>query len=341
MKNNLDIQIEIYYRMLRIRRIEEAVANHYKEQKMRTPVHLSIGQEGVAALVGYLLKPTDYAVSTHRAHAHYLGKGGSLNAMIAEMHGKVTGCCRGRGGSMHLIDLSVGFMGSTAIVGNTIPVGVGLGLSNKLSHNEKISCIFVGDGAIEEGVFFESLNFAVLKKLPVLFICENNRYSVYSPFEKRQPANRNIYDIAFAMGAKINYADGYDLFASYEIIEEAVQALRQDGGPYFLEFETYRWREHCGPNYDNDLGYRSEAEFLEWKMRDPVENFRQYLIEEYQLSADFFKEMENKIDEEIKNAFTFAENSPFPDKEEAVTGQYKMSEPSTPLTQHFVLEEAL
>src|SRR3990167_3861346 len=133
MKHDITLQVELYYRMLRIRRVEEAIAERYQQQKMRTPVHLSIGQEAVAAVVGYLLHNDDYAVSTHRSHAHYLGKGGSLKSMIAEMHGKVTGCCRGRGGSMHLIDLSVGFMGSTAIVGNTIPIGVGLGLSIQLS----------------------------------------------------------------------------------------------------------------------------------------------------------------------------------------------------------------
>src|SRR3990167_11160280 len=138
--------------------------------------------------------------------------------MIAEMHGKVTGCCRGRGGSMHLIDTSVGFMGSTAIVGNTIPIGVGLGLSLKFSGKGNVSCVFLGDGAIEEGVFFESLNIAVLKKLPVLFICENNRYSVYSPFSKRQPTERKIHEIAKAIGAVTYHGDGYDVLASYDMV---------------------------------------------------------------------------------------------------------------------------
>ena len=154
MKDNMPAKTNLFYTMLRIRRVEEAIADRYKEQKMRTPVHLSIGQESIAAVVGSQLHREDYCVSTHRAHAHYLAKGGSLKAMVAEIYGKVTGCCRGRGGSMHLIDTAVGFMGSTAIVGNTIPIGVGLGLSLKLSGEGKISCIFLGDGAIEEGVFF-------------------------------------------------------------------------------------------------------------------------------------------------------------------------------------------
>src|SRR3989338_8942754 len=213
---NTEKKINLLYQMLRIRMIEESLAENYSKQKMRTPVHLSIGQEAVAVASGAVLQKTDYAVSTHRGHAHYLAKGGNLNAMIAEIHGKVTGCCRGRGGSMHLIDQSVGFMGSTAIVGNTIPIGVGLGLSIQLSGDDRISCIYLGDGAVEEGVFYESLNFAVLKKLPVLFVCENNSYSVYTPFHKRQPINRRISDFVCAMGAKTDLVeDGYNVLACY------------------------------------------------------------------------------------------------------------------------------
>lgn len=318
-----NIQVELFYRMLRIRRIEESIAERYKEQKMRTPVHLSIGQEAVAVVVGMQLQHDDYAMSTHRAHAHYLAKGGSLKSMIAEIYGKVTGCCRGRGGSMHLIDQSVGFMGSTAIVGNTIPIGVGLGLSIKLAREEKVSCVFVGDGAIEEGVFFESLNFAVLKKLPVLFVCENNRYSVYTPFSKRQPPERKIHDIASAFGAKVFSVDGYDVSASYDVTSAALQLVRQGEGPCFIEFETYRWLEHCGPNYDNDLGYRDVTEFETWKKRDSIESFKQYLISQSELSIEKIQKMELDIQSEIKEAFEFAENSPFPDAIEATTGQYQ------------------
>jgi TPP-dependent pyruvate/acetoin dehydrogenase alpha subunit len=342
MNPNLKTQTDLFYKMLRIRRIEEAIAERYSEQKMRTPVHLSIGQEAVAAVVGAQLNKDDYAVSTHRAHAHYLAKGGSLRAMLAEIYGKVTGCCRGRGGSMHLIDQSVGFMGSTAIVGNTIPIGVGLGLAISLAKTKQISCVFVGDGAIEEGVFFEALNFSVLKKLPLLFICENNRYSVYTPFAKRQPAQRNIYEVMAAMGAKVNHADGYDVLASYAIVEQAVAGLRQGEGPHFLEFETYRWREHCGPNYDNDIGYRSEAEFLAWQQRDAIVNFKKYLSHEHHVSELQWQEMAEKISEEIAEAFKFAESSPFPDAIEAVTGQYKMQvKESHQLAEPFCSEEVL
>lgn len=318
-----DTKVKLFYSMLRIRLIEEAIAHRYHEQKMRTPVHLSIGQEAVATAAGHVLKSTDYAVSTHRAHAHYFAKGGSLNAMIAELYGKVTGCSRGRGGSMHLIDRSVGFMGSTAIVGNTIPIGVGFALSSKLMGEEKVSCIFVGDGAIEEGVFYESLNFAVLKKLPVMFICENNYYSVYTPIEKRQPKNRELHKLANAIGAATDHGDGNDVLECYEKINKAVNAIRQGEGPYFLEFATYRWREHCGPNYDNDLGYRTVEEFENWKLKDPITKFKAYLIENCHLTDDIFKQMEIDIQQEINAAFSFAEQSPFPDAIEAITGQYK------------------
>ena len=328
MINDFNLAIDFYHRMLRIRRIEETIASRYKEQKMRTPVHLSIGQEAVAVAVGMQLMPFDFAVSTHRGHAHYLAKGGSLKAMLAEIYGKVTGCCRGRGGSMHLIDRSVGFMGSTAIVGNTIPHGVGLGLAIQLSRDNHVSVVFVGDGAIEEGVFFESLNFAILRKLPILFICENNRYSVYSPFAKRQPADRHIYDVARAMGAMVDHTDGYDWLKCYQSVNQALCDIRQGSGTHFLEFETYRWLEHCGPNYDNDLGYRTEAEFLSWQARDPIAKLKQTLLASQKITASFLLEKEKAILDEINEAFAFAENSSFPEPIEAITGQYKEREAS-------------
>ena len=187
---------DLFYMMKKIRLVEERIALEYPKNEIRCPTHLSIGQEGVPAALSIALNNADYAVSTHRGHAHYLSKGGNLNKMIAEIYGKKSGCSGGKGGSMHLIDKDVGFMGTSAIVGNSIPVGVGLGLALKLNKTKNVSCIFLGDGAIEEGSFYESLNFAVLKELPIIFICENNLYSVYSPLSVRQPKNRNIRDLA-------------------------------------------------------------------------------------------------------------------------------------------------
>lgn len=312
-------KIDLFYQMLRIRLIEEAIADNYSKQKMRTPVHLSIGQEAVAVASGAVLNKTDYAVSGHRAHAHYLAKGGNLNAMIAEIHGKVTGCCRGRGGSMHLIDQSVGFMGSTAIIGNTIPIGVGLGLSIQLNKTDQISCIYIGDGAVEEGVLYESLNFAVLKKLPVLFICENNLYSTYTPLHKRQPIARKIHKMIEGMGAAVDFVEtGYDVMACFSSLKNMTDKIRGGQGPGFVEIMTYRYREHCGPNYDNDIGYRTVAEYESWLQKDFIRIFRKTL----NIPDNIFEDMKTKIRAEIKCAFDFAENSPFPDAIEAITGQY-------------------
>jgi len=308
--------------MKKIRFTEERIADKYSEQKMRCPTHLSIGQEAVAAAAGYALRLDDFAVSTHRAHAHYLGKGACLNKMIAEIYGKSTGCSAGKGGSMHLIDTSVGFMGSTAIVGGTIPVGVGLGLSIQLKKTDQISCVFVGDGAIEEGVFYESLNFALVRHLPVLFICENNLYSVYSPLSVRQPKNREIWKMVEGMGATVGSGDGNDVMESYQIISNSIEKLRSGSGPIFLEFSTYRWREHCGPNYDNDIGYRSEGEFLEWKTRDPICVFESKLLQSGVLSDTQLMDMNQNIESEIDEAFQFAEDSPFPSESDLSVGVY-------------------
>ena len=320
-----ELHLKLYYHMLRIRLVEEAIADAYPKQKMRTPVHLSIGQEAVAAASGMVLAKQDYAVSTHRAHAHYLAKGGSLNAMIAELHGKVTGCCRGRGGSMHLVDKTVGFWGSTAIVGNTIPIGVGLGLSIQLDQSKRISCVFIGDGAIEEGVFYESLNFAVVRQLPVLFICENNLYSVYTPIHKRQPAGRQIHALAKAIGAETMVANGYEVMEAFAGIKNAADFVRQGKGPCFIELSTYRWREHCGPNFDNDLGYRSVEEYEQWAKQDSILLQENVLREQFSVETAVLVEMKEHIEREISAAFDFAAASEYPSAGEAISGEYAQS----------------
>jgi TPP-dependent pyruvate/acetoin dehydrogenase alpha subunit len=297
---------DLQHAMFRIRLVEEAIANRYGEEKMRCPVHLAIGQEAIAVGVCKNLTNEDLVLSSHRAHAHFLAKGGSLRSMIAEIYGKVTGCSKGMGGSMHLIDKSVGFMGSTAIVGNTIPVAVGLALAFKIKRSPSISCAFFGDGAVEEGAFYESVNFAVLHKLPMLFICENNLYSVYSGLDVRQPNSRKIYEMVAGMGIETNHGNGNCILEVGEKVREAKEKIVSGKGPQFLEFDTYRWREHCGPNYDNDIGYRSEQEFKEWQKRDPLrEMFDSY-------SEQGLEDITKKISLEIDDAFAFAEESKFP-----------------------------
>ena len=311
----MNLENKLYYVMRRIRSVEEKIAEKYIDGEMRCPTHLSIGQEGVAAAFSLCVSKNDFAVSTHRGHAHYLGKGGNLDKMISELYGKSNGCSKGKGGSMHLIDLDVNFMGTSAIVGNSIPIGVGLGLSIRLKKTDQISVIFFGDGAIEEGVFYESLNFAVLKNLPVLFVCENNLYSVYSNLEVRQPIGREIYKMVSAIGISSDKADGNNSIESYEILKNKIDLIRQGKGPQFIEFFTYRWREHCGPNYDNDIGYRSISEFEEWKKKDPINRLIENISDE-----EFIKNSNKKINEEIDKAFSYAQTDNFPKAEEAFHG---------------------
>lgn len=308
--------------MKRLRALEETIAARYDEQKMRCPVHLSTGQEAVSAGVGLVLRPTDLAVSGHRAHAHYIAKGGSMGRMLAEIHGKRTGCSRGKGGSMHLIDESVGFKGSTAIVGGTIPVGTGLGLSISLRGSDQIACVFFGDAAVEEGVFYEAVNFAALRRLPVLYVCENNLYSVYSPLRVRQPPGRRIHEMVAGLGIRTAHGDGNDAEAVHRTCADAVATIRAGEGPVFVEFATYRWREHCGPNFDNHIGYRTEQEFLAWREKDPIALLEGRMRDAGSLSPADLRGMDEGIAAEVAEAFAFAEASPFPEPAEAYQDLY-------------------
>ncbi|MDO8732895.1 MAG: thiamine pyrophosphate-dependent dehydrogenase E1 component subunit alpha [Actinomycetota bacterium] len=304
--------------MLRIRMVEQTIADRYSEQEMRCPVHLSIGQEAPAAAMSLVAEPADYAVSTHRGHAHYLAKGGDLSRMIAEIYGKVGGCSRGRGGSMHLADPSVGFMGTSAIVGNSIPVGVGLGMALQIKAQPNVSFVFLGDGATEEGVFYESANFAALRKLPVIFMCENNQYSVYSNLEERQPASRRIVEVARALGVPALEVDGNDARASHVTVANVVAQTRAGAGPALIEFETHRLREHCGPNWDDELGYRKPGELASWLKRDPIKA----LLDSGTFDPEWIESTTADIRTEIDAAFRFAKNSPYPDPAELAEDVY-------------------
>jgi TPP-dependent pyruvate/acetoin dehydrogenase alpha subunit len=309
--------------MSKIRLAEEGIAARYSQNKMRCPTHLSIGQECVPAVLGAMLSKDDLAVSTHRCHAHYLGKGGDLNAFIAELYGKVTGCSRGKGGSMHLIDEKAGFMGSTAIVGNSIPVGVGLGFALQQQKKKNVSIVFLGDGAIEEGAFYEAANFAVLKKLPVMFVCENNMYSVYSHLKVRQPDGRKIHRLAEAIGLQVYEGFGNDAFETWDLCKKGQDYALSGRGPSFVELATYRWREHCGPNYDNDIGYRTTQEFEEWKAKDPMVLFAATLKERGWMTPEEMKAVDAGILKEVEAAFEFAEKSAFPPADEAFSPIFK------------------
>lgn len=305
---------QLYVQMRRIRMVEEKIAEVYPEQEMRCPVHLCTGQEAVAVGVCANLERGDYVMGGHRSHGHYLAKGGSLERMIAELYGKATGCCKGKGGSMHLVDLSVGFLGAAPIVGSTIPIAVGTAFGSVMRGDERVTTVFFGEGTTEEGVFHESINFAALRKLPVVFICENNLYSVYSPLSVRQPGGREVFSLAESHGVESYQADGNDVVEVYRLAESAVRKARQGGGPTFLEFKTYRWREHCGPYYDNDLGYRSEEEFQEWKRRCPIQRLLERLLKEGILCNQDNDAIAREVEAEINGAITFAKESPFPEK---------------------------
>ncbi len=318
--NKIEIIKKLFYQTYRIRSVELEIARLYGNGEMRCPTHLSVGQEAVSAALSLIMQKKDLVVSSHRAHAHYLSKGGSLKKMIAELYGKETGCSKGKGGSMHLIDLDVNFMGSTAIVGSTIPIGAGLSLADKINKKKNFSFVFFGEGAIEEGVFYETINFAVIKKLPLVFVCENNSYSVYSHLKVRQPNNRKIYKMVREMGVKKSFfCDHYDPYLIHNFIKKNIDRKQFDSGPYFFELKTYRWLEHCGPNEDDDLGYRDKSEHKRWLKRDSLKEIKSRLCA---LDINLPVKIEKLVDEEIEQAFKYARRSKFPKPKEAFKGVY-------------------
>jgi TPP-dependent pyruvate/acetoin dehydrogenase alpha subunit/pyruvate/2-oxoglutarate/acetoin dehydrogenase E1 component len=309
----ISLREHAYRSMLRIRRIEERIAQRYAEQEMRCPVHLSIGQEAAAVGACLGLTPADQVVSTHRCHGHYLAKGGNLPAMLAEIYGRATGCCGGRGGSMHLFDDAAGVLCSVPIVGSSIALGIGAALHFKQSGQPQVCVVFLGDGALEEGVFHEAANLAVVHDLPVIFFVENNLYSVYTPLSERQPA-RPLAQLGVAHAMPVLEADGNDVLAVHRVSSEATERARRGGGPTLVVVETYRFREHCGPAYDDDLGYRPNGELRSFEERCPVKSLRAELSEQHGFSPERHAALERELDTEIEQAFELARSAPFPAK---------------------------
>jgi len=296
----------IYRSLFRIRRVEEEVARVYPTDVIKSPVHLSIGQESVSVGLCEALRPDDAAFGTYRSHALYLAKGGDLRAMIAELYGKATGCAGGKGGSMHMIDVAAGVFGSSAVVGTTIPHAVGYAYAVKLRREPRVvACVF-GDGAVDEGVFYESLNFAALKRLPVLFVCENNRYAIHTHQRLRQRVPDACARVA-ALGIPSERIDDGDVLRIAERAAAAVLAMRGgEAGPRFLECMTYRWKEHVGPGDDWNLGYRDRSEAEPWIRNDQVAKLAA------SIDPALRKSIEAAVEAEITDAFAFAERSPFP-----------------------------
>lgn len=299
----------IYRSLRRIRRVEEEIARIYPSDKIKSPVHLSIGQEFVAVGVCDALQPEDVVSPTYRCHAAFLAKGGSLNGMMAELYGKADGVAGGKAGSMHLIDMSHNVLGASAVVGTTVPVAIGFALTFRRTRAPRVVASFFGDGATEEGVFNESLNFAALHKLPVLFVCENNGYAIHTPIGKRW-ATRHLCERVATYGIPTHRIEDGDVLELRATVSEAVEAMRTGtSGPVFIECQTYRWREHVGPNEDFDAGYRPRSDLEPWQANDQVEIIGKRLPQERRIAIDA------EIERELKDAIAFAESSPFPSLE--------------------------
>lgn len=308
---------ERFYKALyRIRRVEEEIAAVYPSDKIKSPVHLSIGQEAVSVGVCAALGPDDVAFGTYRSHALYLAKGGNLRRMIAELYGKVTGCAKGKGGSMHLIDVDAGAMGASAVVATTIPHAAGYAYAMKLQKKSTVVVSFFGDGAVDEGVFHETMNFAALKTLPIIFVCENNFYAIHTHQSRRQSVG-NICQKAESYGIPAKQIPDNDVFAIHEQVRTAAARLRSGGSqPVFFECLTYRLKEHVGPGEDYHLGYRDRAEAEPWIQNDPVAKLAD------ELEPARRRQIEAEVEAEIRDAFEFAETSPFPPVEELLTDVY-------------------
>ena len=313
----------LYVTMLRTRRLEEKVAELLQpESDIQCPVHLYTGQEAVAAGVCANLRKDDYVFSTHRSHGHYIAKGGDTKALMAELYGKATGCSKGRGGSMHLASPEIGLPGSPAIVAGSVPIAVGAALAFSMQRRDAVSVAFFGDGAVGEGVWYEALNFASLKRLPVVFVCENNLYSTHMPISACL-ADPNIYKKAEAFnmpGARINGNDAAEVFLT---AERAIEDARLGKGPTLIECMTYRWRGHVGPSDDLDKGLRSREELEDWISRCPIKALEGFLLEHNMLTESENSLIHQRIETEVEEAFLFAQQSPYPDATELLENVFK------------------
>jgi pyruvate dehydrogenase E1 component alpha subunit len=316
---NIDVPLatlrEMYVTMIKIRKFEERVAELVSKEEIICPCHLYIGEEAVATGVCSALRKDDYVFSTHRSHGHYIAKCGDIKALMAELYGKATGCSKGRGGSMHLASPNNGLPGSSAIVAGTIPLAVGAALAFTMQKKDSVSVAFFGDGATNEGTFYESLNFAALKKLPVIFICENNLYSTHMPISACI-ANTDIYKIAETFNMSSVRVDGNDVVAIFKAAKKAIEDARSGKGPALIECMTYRWRGHVGPNFDVDKGLRTKEELDYWMNRCPIKALEGLLPKSDFISESERNQIYESIENEVEEALVFAKESPYPDPDE-------------------------
>jgi pyruvate dehydrogenase E1 component alpha subunit len=315
--------VHLLHQMLLIRRYEEKAAELYQATKIRGFLHLYIGEEAIAVGVMQNLTPEDSVVCTYREHGHALARGVSADAIMAEMYGKVTGCARGRGGSMHLFDKPHRFFGGNAIVCSHLPVAVGIALADKMQKKPNVTACFLGEGAVSEGEFHESLNLGALWQVPTLFIVENNLYCMGTALRYHE-SNTNLAEKAASYNIPAVQIDGNDVLAVEAAAKEAVAYLRSGKGPYFIEAITYRFRPHS--MFDAEL-YRSKAEVEEHKKRDPIKLFQNYLKEHQLITDEEIEGIEKDVAGVVQHSVDFAENSPWEEVEDLTKFVY--TEPGT------------
>ena len=319
-----DLMLTLYHRMLRIRTVEEHIKNEYPARNIRMAVHLSIGQEAVAVGVLSAGRSSDGCLSTHRCHAHYLGKGGNLQRMIDELYSLDTGCAHGYGGSMHLFDKEVNLWGSGAIVGGSVPMAVGMGLALKQAGTDNICVSFAGDGGVDEGAFFESLNLAALLNVPVLFVVENNGYSTITPQALRQAAV-DVCAKARSFGIDSLAVDGNDIVEVYETCHRLIEQMRNDQQPRLVEARTYRLCAHVGPGTDFGSGRRPEEERASWMLRDPLRLFEARIERDVPIGSVRLREIQEQVVEEVGAAFESAKK-----RFDEVNAREKLAAPRPP-----------
>ncbi len=307
--------LEMYRTMVKIRFFEEATIDLYKEGAMPGLAHPYIGEEAIATGVCYYLNEDDYIVSTHRGHGHLIAKGGDIKRMMAEILGKKDGYCKGKGGSMHIADFSLGILGANGIVGGGFALATGAGLSIKMRKSKQVVVCFFGDGATNQGTFHEALNLASIWKVPVIFVCENNGYAI-SLSQKKHMNIENIADRAVSYGIPGVVVDGNDVAKVYEVFSEAADRARAGEGPNLIECKTYRWTGHHVGDPGNGIAYRTEEEMNSWKKKCPIGRVRKKLLNSKFVTEKDLEKIEQEIREEVKEAVTFAKNSPFPDTSE-------------------------
>lgn len=302
---------EMFRRMYRIRKFEDAVEDMHRKGEVPGALHTSHGQEGEIVGACLAVRSDDYMIGNHRSHGHPIGKGAQLRGLAAELLGRDTGVCRGKGGSMHLADFSVGSLGETSIVGSGIPVAAGAALGAKMQGNGLVCLCFFGDGASNEGAFHEGLNFAAVWRLPVIYLCENNLFAVTTPISQTTLV-KNIADRATAYGMPGVIVDGQDVLRVFGAVAEAAQHARAGEGPTLIEAKTYRFHEHAA-NMGRKFDYRTEADIEKWKARDPISLFEAKLVNDFGFTGPQLATVIASVEAEVKDAIAFARQSPFPD----------------------------